>query len=93
MPLKIRRCEMYNYTVPTKPFTFFSTKQTFNIRPENRNGTSENIVQSISGKACQKLYAGSSDEFSSRFNNYRCAHRNFQKTSLAIAISCLFCRR
>ena len=52
MPLKIRRCEMYNYTVPTKPFTFFSTKQTFNIRPENRNRTSvlkvqTNLVQGL----------------------------------------------
>ena len=30
-------------------------------------------------KTCQKQYTGSSEEFRARFNNYRCAHRNYRK--------------
>ena len=31
----------------------------------------------ISCKTCHKQYNGSSEEFRARFNNNRCAHRNF----------------
>ena len=33
----------------------------------------------ISCKTCHKQYTGSSEEFRARFNNYRCAHRNYRK--------------
>ena len=33
----------------------------------------------ISCKTCHKQYTGSSEEFRARFNNYRCAHRNYCK--------------
>ena len=33
----------------------------------------------ISCKTCHKQNTGSSEEFRARFNNYRCAHRNYRK--------------
>ena len=33
----------------------------------------------VSCKTCHKQYSGSSEEFRARFNNYRCAHRNYCK--------------
>ena len=30
-------------------------------------------------KTCSKQYTGSTEDFRPRFNNYRCAHRNFLK--------------
>ena len=33
----------------------------------------------ISFKTCHKQYTGSSEEFRTRFKNYRCAHRNYCK--------------
>ena len=33
----------------------------------------------ISCKICHKQCTGSSEEFKARFNNYRCAHRNYCK--------------
>ena len=30
-------------------------------------------------KTCSKQHAGSTEDFQPRFNNYRCAHRNFLK--------------
>ena len=33
----------------------------------------------ISCKTCHKQYAGSSEEFSARLNNYRCVHRKYCK--------------
>ena len=33
----------------------------------------------ISCKTSHKQYTGSSEEFRARFNNYRCAHRNYRK--------------
>ena len=47
--------------------------------PENLNCRSENVVYLTSWKTCHKQYTGSSEEFRARFNNYRCAHRNYCK--------------
>ena len=49
------------------------------MRPENLNCRSKNVVYLISCKTCRKQYTGSSEEFRARFNNYRCAHRNYHK--------------
>ena len=38
---------------------------------------SKNVVYPFTCITCHKKYAGSTEEFRSIFNNYRCAHRNF----------------
>ena len=39
----------------------------------------QNVVCSFTYKTCSKQYIGSTEDFRPRFNNYRCAHRNFLK--------------
>ena len=41
------------------------------------NCASKNVVYFFTFKTCHKQYTGSTEEFQSRFNNYRCSHRNF----------------
>ena len=60
-------------------FTSSTAKRTYEIRPENLNCRSKNVVCLISCKTCHKQYTGSSKEFRAKFNNYRCAHRNCRK--------------
>ena len=77
-PCKGPRCEICKYIVPTRSFTSFTTKRTHEIRPENLNCRSKNVVYLISCKTCHKQYTASSKEFKARFNNYRCAHRYYR---------------
>ena len=78
-PFKRSRCENCKHIVPTKNFILFTTKLIYKIRPENLNCAFKNAVCFISCKTCHKQYIGSSERFSARFNNYRCAHRNYRK--------------
>ena len=78
-PCEGPRCKICKHTVPTRNFTSSTTKRTYEIRPENLNCRSKNVVYLISCKTCHKQYTGSSEEFRARFNNYRCAHRNYCK--------------
>ena len=78
-PCKGPGCEICKHTVPTRNFTSSTTRCTYEIRPENLNCTSKNVVYLISCKTCHEQYTGSSEEFRARFNNYRCAHRNYRK--------------
>ena len=73
-PCKGPRCEICKQIVPTRNFTSFTTKSKFEIRPENINYRSKNVVYLISCKTCHKQYTESSEEFRARFNNYRCVH-------------------
>ena len=75
-PCKGLRCE---HIVPTRNFTSYNKKRTSEIRPENTNYRSKNVVYLISCKTCREQYTGSSEEFRARFNNYRCTHRNYHK--------------
>ena len=77
VPCKGPICEICKHIVPTRNFTSSTTKRTYEIRPENLNCRSKNVVYLISCKTCHKQYNGSSKEFRARFNNNRCAHRNF----------------
>ena len=77
-PCKWPRCEICKHIIPTRSFTSFTKKHTYQIRPENLNCRSKNVVYLISWKTCH-IYNGSSEEFRTRFNNYRCAHCNFHK--------------
>ena len=79
-PFKRSRCENCKHIVPTRNFILFTTKRIYEIRPENLNCTFKNAVCLISCKTCHKQYIGSLERFSARFNNYRCAHRNYRKT-------------
>ena len=58
--------------------TSSTTKCTYEIRPQNLNCRSKNVVYLIPCKTCHKQ-TGSSEEFMARFNNYRCGHRNYRK--------------
>ena len=71
--------EIWKYIVPTRNFTSSTTKRTYEIRAENLDCRSKDLVYLISFKTCHKQYTGSSEEFSAMFNNYRCAHRNYRK--------------
>ena len=41
------------------------------------NCTSKNVVYLFTSKTCHKQCTRSTEEFRSRFNNYRCSYRNF----------------
>ena len=70
-PCKRPRCEICKHIVPTRNFTSFTTIHLLHCR-------STNVVYLISCKTYQQ-YSGSSEEFKSSFNNYRCAHLNNRK--------------
>ena len=78
-PCKKLRCETCKHIVPTRNFTSSTSKRTYLIRPENLNCRSKNVVYLIFCKTCHKQYTGSSEGLRARFNNYRCAHRNYCK--------------
>ena len=78
-PCKGPRCEICKHIVSTRNFTSFTTKHTYEIRSENLNCSSKNVVYLISCKTFHEQYTGSSEEFRVRFNNYRCAHRHYCK--------------
>ena len=80
-PCKGPRYEIWKHIVPTRNFTSSTTKLTYEIRAENLDCRSKNVVYLISFKTCHKQYTGSSEEFSAMFNNYRCAHRNYFKNN------------
>ena len=71
------RCEICEYTVSTDSFKSKMTQRTYFIRQPGLKCSSENVVYLFTCKTCSKQYAGNTEEFRSRFNNYRCAHRNF----------------
>ena len=78
-PCKGPRYEICKHIVPTTNFTSSTTKHTYEIRPENLNCRSKNVVYLISCKTYHKTCTGSSEEFRARFNNYGCALRNYRK--------------
>ena len=78
-PSKWPACEICKHIVSTRNFTSFTTKLTNEIRSENLNCRSKNVVYLISCKTFHKQYTGSSEDFRARFNIYRCTHRNYRK--------------
>ena len=63
------RCEICKHIVPTRNVTSSTTKHTYQIRPENLNCRSKNVVYWYLAKLVEAL----------RNNNYRYAHRNYCK--------------
>ena len=47
--------------------------------PCKKSRFDENAVYLFTCKTCSKQYTASTEDFRPRFNNYRCAHRNFLK--------------
>ena len=76
-PCNKPRCEIRKDVTKTHQFEPSSTKCIYSIRPQNLNCTSKNVVYLFTCKTYHKQYTGSTEEFRSRFNNYRCSHRNF----------------
>ena len=71
------RCEICKHITKTHQFESSFTKRIYSIRPQNLNCASKNVVYLFTCKTCHKQYTGSTEEFRSRVNNYRCSHRNF----------------
>ena len=76
-PCNKPRCEICKHITKTHQFESSSTKRIYSIRPQNLNCASKNIIYLFNCKTCHKQYTGSTEEFWSRFNNYRCSHRTF----------------
>ena len=76
-PCNKPRCEICKHITKTHQFESSSTKRIYSIRPQNLNCASKNVVYLFTCKTCHKQYTGSNKEFESRFNKYRCSHRNF----------------
>ena len=76
-PCNKPRCEICKHITKTHKFELSSTKRIYSIRPQNSICDSENVVYLCTCKICHKQYTGSTEEFRSRFDNYKCSHRNF----------------
>ena len=76
-PCNKPKCEICEHITKTNQFESSSTKRIYSIRPQNLNCASINVVYIFICITCHKQYAGSSEEFWSRFNNYRCSHSKF----------------
>ena len=79
-PCKVCRCQIWKYIIPTRNFTSFSTKRTYEIRPENIYCRYKNVVYFISCKTCHKQYTESSTEFRAKFHSCKWTHRNCLKS-------------
>ena len=78
-PCKKSRCEICELIVSTDNFKSTMTHRTYFIRPPDLKCSSKNVVYLFTCKTCSKQYTGSTEDFQPRFNNYRCAHRDFLK--------------
>ena len=78
-PCKKSRYEICEHGVNANSFKSTTTQRTYFIRPENLKCSSENVVDLFTWKTYFKQYTGSTEDFRPRFNNYRCAHKNFLK--------------
>ena len=78
-PCKKSRCEICKHIVSTDSLKSTTTQTAYFIRPTDLKCSSKNVVYLFTCKTCSKQYTGSTEDFRPRFNNYRCAHRNFLK--------------
>ena len=78
-PCNKPRCKMCPRITKSTTFKSFSNSGVYHIRPEYLNCSSQFAVYLISCKTCGKQYVGSTVDFHLRFNNYKCAHKNFLK--------------
>ena len=80
---KKSRCEICEHIVSIDSFKSTTTQRTYFIIPPDLKCSSHDVVYLLTCKTCSKQYAGSTGDFRPRFNNYRCAHRNFLKRKKA----------
>ena len=76
-PCNKPRCEISKRITKTHQFESSSAKRIYSIRPQNLNCSTKNVVYLFTCNTCHKQYTESTEESRSRFNNYRCSHRNF----------------
>ena len=65
--------------ISTDSFKSTTTSRTYFIRLGKLKYSSENVMYLFTCITCSKQYTGSTEDFWSRFNNYRCPHRNILK--------------
>ena len=71
---------MWNeHIISTYSFKSTTTQRTYFVRPPDLQCSSENVVYLRTCKTCSKQCTEINEHFQPRFNNYRCAHRNFLK--------------
>ena len=82
--LKLRRvsCNKSSYEIckhitKIHQFESSSTSRICSITPQNLNCASKNVVYLFTCKTGHKQFTRSTEDFRSRFNNYRRLHRNF----------------
>ena len=73
------RFKICKHVKSTETFRSFCAKRQYWIKSNNLNCCFSNVVYLLSYKSCSKKYTGSSENFRSRFNNYKSTHRNFIK--------------
>ena len=76
-PYKKTRCEICEHIISTDSFKSATTQRAYFIRPPDLRCSSKNVLYLFTCKTYSKKYTGSSEDFRPRFNNNRCAHRNF----------------
>ena len=76
-PCNKPRCEICKHFTKIHQLESSSTKRIYSIRPQNLNCASKNVVYLFACETCHKQYKGGTEKFRSRFNTYRCSHRNF----------------
>ena len=76
-PCNKPRCKICKHITKTHQFESSSMKRIYSFRPQNLNWASKNVVHLFSFKTCHKQYTGGTEEFRSRFYNYRFAYRKF----------------
>ena len=76
-PCNKPRCEICKHITKTHQLESTSTKRIYSIRPQNLNCAFKNLIYLFTCRTYHKQYTGSTEEFRSRFNSYRCSHRNF----------------
>ena len=75
-PCNRPRCEICKHIIKTLQFESSSTKRIYSIRPQNLNCASKNVLYLLTCKTSHKQYTESTEEFRSRFSDYRCCYRN-----------------
>ena len=71
--------EIYKNITKPHQLESSSTKRIYSIRPHSFNCASKNVIYFFTSKTCHEQCTGSTEEFQTRFNNYRYSHRNFLK--------------
>ena len=76
---KKMRYEICEHILSIDSFKSTTTQRIYFIRPSDLKCSSKNVEYLFTCETCSKGDTGNTEDFRSRFNNYRCAHRNVLK--------------